>query len=52
MESKHAALVSRDHILDVDIRVFSSMLLQNLQGFLDQITQILVLALSVVNFVP
>jgi len=35
--SEHAALVGGNHILNIDIGVFSSVLLENLQSLLDQV---------------
>ena len=50
--SKHAAFVGGDHVLDVDVGVLSPVLLQNLQGLLNQVGQVLALLLSVVDFIP
>lgn len=49
--SEHAALVGGDHVLDVDVGVLAAVLLEHLQGLLDQLRQVLVLALSVVDLV-
>ena len=49
--SEHAALVGGDHILDVDVGVLASMLLEHFKCLLDQVTQVFVLALSVIDFV-
>jgi len=48
---EHTALIHRYHVLYVDEGVFASVLLENLQGLLDQITQVEHLSLLVVNFV-
>ena len=48
---EHAALVGWDHVLDVDEGVVSSMLLEQLKGPLNQITEVHLLALRVVDFV-
>ena len=50
-QSEHAALVSGNHIFDVDVGIFSSVLLQNLEGFLNQISQIFVFSLRIINFI-
>lgn len=49
--SEHAAFVGGDHVLYVDVCIFSSMLFQNLKSLLDKIRQILALLLSVVNLI-
>lgn len=53
MESQleHAAVVSGNHVFNVDVGVFSSMLFQNLKGLLNQVPHVLVLPLSEVHFV-
>jgi len=48
---EHARLVRRNHVLDVDVRVISSMALKHFQRLLDQIPQVLALSLAVVDSV-
>jgi hypothetical protein len=48
---KHAAFVCRDHVLDVDVGVLTSIPLKELQGFVDQFADIFILVLSVLHFV-
>lgn len=50
-ESEHAAFVRRNHVFNIDICVFSAMLLQNFEGLLNQVSQILIFPLGVVNFI-
>lgn len=35
--SKHAALVGGDHVLYVDVGIFSTVFLEDLEGLLDQL---------------
>jgi hypothetical protein len=49
--SEHAALVGWDHVLDVDVSVFTTMLLEKLKGLLDQLTCVVFAFLVVVNFI-
>ena len=48
---KHAALIGRNHVLDIDECIFSSVLLEYFKSGLDQITKVAALSLTVVNFV-
>jgi len=48
---KYAALVGRDHILNVDEGIFSTMGLEHLKGLLDQIAQVQTLPLAVVDLI-
>lgn len=48
---KDAALIGRDHILDVDESVLTTVDLKHLQGLLDQVTKVGCLSLRVVNLV-
>ena len=48
---QHTALISWDHVLNVDERVLASVLLEHLEGLLDQVPQIAALPLAVVNLV-
>ena len=48
---EHAALVGRDHILDVDERVFTAVDLEHLEGRLDEFSKVLALSLAVVDLV-
>lgn len=45
------ALISGDHVLDIDEGVFSTCLLEELQSFADQIAEVQSLALTVLHFV-
>ena len=44
-------LIGWDHILDVNESVLSSVLLEELEGSLDEVSQVLALPLCVVNLV-
>ena len=46
-----AALVGRDHVLDVDEGVFAAVHLEHLEGGLDQVAQVEALPLAVVDLV-
>ena len=48
---EHTALVGGDHVLDVNEGVIATMLLEKLERLLDQVAQVLLLALRVVNSV-
>ena len=48
---QHAAFVGWDHVLDVDKSVLSSSLFEELQGILDEVTQVALLSLGVVDLV-
>jgi hypothetical protein len=48
---EHAALVRGDHVLDVNEGVVATVRLKQLQRLLDQVAQVLLLALRVVDFV-
>lgn len=48
---KHTALVGGDHILNVDECIFSAVLLKEFQSLLDEVAQVLSLALGVVDLV-
>ncbi len=50
-QSKHTALIGWDHVLNIYIGVFPSMLLQHLQRLLNQLRQILILPLRIVNLI-
>ena len=50
-QSEHARLVSGNHVLNVDVRVFAPMLLKLLQSLLNQVANVVVLFLVVVYFV-
>ena len=45
------ALIGRNHILDVDKIVFSTVHLEHLEGLLDEVSQVGCLALAVVDLV-
>merc|ERR1712196_249546 len=49
--SKYVALIGRDHVFDVDERIFSTMHLEYFERFLNQITDVLSLSLVVINLV-
>ncbi len=49
---KHTALISRDHVLDVDEGIFSTSLFQQFQSLWNQVTQIMPLSLIVLHLVP
>ena len=51
MRSEHATLVGRNHIFDVNIRIFAAMLLQNLECVLDQFTDSGIMPLSIVDLI-
>ena len=48
---QHAALITRDHILDIDECILTSVLLEHFEGCLDQVTKVATLSLTVVNLV-
>ena len=48
---ENTALVGRYHVLDVDERVFSAMLLEEFESGLDEVTQVLGFTLGVVDLV-
>ena len=48
---QHAALISRDHILDIDECILSTVLLEHFEGLLDQVTKVAALSLTVINLV-
>ena len=48
---KYAALISRDHILDVDKSILSSVDLEHFESLLDQVTQVKTFPLAVVDFI-
>ena len=48
---KDAALVGWNHVLDVNEGVFSTVRLEQFEGLLDEITQVLALSLRVIDFV-
>ena len=49
---EHAGLVGRDHVLDVDERIFAAIDLEELEGLQDQVAQAGALPLGVLNLVP
>ena len=51
IRSEHAALVGGDHVLDVDVGIFPTVLFEHFEGLLDEVRQVFVLALSVVDLV-
>lgn len=51
-DSEHATFIGGDHVFYVDVCILSSVLLQDLQGLLDEIGEILIFALRVINFIP
>jgi hypothetical protein len=46
-----AALVCRDHVLDVDEGIISSVLFKNFESLLDKITQVSLLTLGIINVI-
>ena len=48
---QHAALISRDHILDIDECILSTVLLEHFEGLLDQVTKVATFSLTVINLV-
>jgi hypothetical protein len=51
IHSEHATLVCGNHILDVNVGILASMLLQDFQSLLNQFRQVFVLSLSIVYFI-
>ena len=48
---ENTALISRNHILNVNERIFSSMYLKQFKRLLNQISQISRLSLTIINFI-
>ena len=48
---EYTALISRDHVLDVDESIVASVHLEELERLLDQIAEVLLLALGVIDAV-
>ena len=49
---QNARLISRNHVLDIDESIRSASLLQDLEGLLNQVADVLMVPLVVVNAVP
>jgi hypothetical protein len=50
-QSEHATFISWNHVFNIDVCIFPSVFLQNLQGLLDQIGQILILTLPIIDLI-
>ena len=49
VSGEQAALICRHHVFDIDVRIFASMLLHQLERLLNQVTNVVSILLRVVN---